>query len=168
MTNRFVQSAIPSLDVRNIDIFVPWSEGKTIAIMTNGVVKANGLATMGQGTAFEASRRCPGLALKLGTKLTDAGNHVHYFPEYRIVTFPTKDKWWGKSDLKLITRSAWELSDLVRKGKVPSPVWLPLPGCGVATGGLKWEEVRPIIEKTLLGFIVPVCKEMVGAEAPPA
>lgn len=168
MTDRFVQSAVPSLDVRNCDIWSAWAEGHTIAIMTNGMVKANGCATMGQGTAFEASRKFPELARALGTKLTAGGSHVYYFPEWRIVTFPTKDVFWKKASLQIITRSAWELSDAVRKGRIPSPVWLPLPGCGYHTGGLRWEEVRPIIEKTLLGYVVPVCKEMVGVEAPQA
>ena len=61
--------------------------------------------------------------------------------------------WAAKADLQLIERSAKELVELVNElsDKYPvlkqGPIAVPRPGCGA--GELKWEEVKPILERYL-------------------
>jgi hypothetical protein len=120
-------------------------------ITTNGVVKKNGEAVMGRGTAYQAKKRYPKIAYALGQFLNNHGNHVGEFifkdeetgDEVKLLTMPTKHHWIEGSDLVLIERSALELSSLPYSEKFV----LTKPGCG--NGGLDWCDVKLVIEKIL-------------------
>lgn len=117
----------------------------TIAITTNGVVNTQGYAVMGKGCALEAKTRYPGLPGILGGLINRQGNHVYYLA-FNIVSFPTKYHWKDKSDIELIKRSASELVQLTNGRGIKSVV-MPRPGCGA--GGLKWTDVKPVLEEIL-------------------
>lgn len=128
-------------------------------ITTNGTVKKNGEAVMGRGCALEARRRFPGLAAQLGEALSLHGNHVHVLRrrmnldnqtvEIPCMTFPVKHNWNDKADPVLIQQSANELVAFIDKQESwkPKTIVLPRPGCG--NGGLKWEDVQPILASIL-------------------
>lgn len=117
-----------------------------VVITTNGMVKLDGRAVMGRGVAYQALRLFPDIPVKFGKKLTEKGNHVHYFMDEALVTFPVKHMWWDKADLDLISRSADELVELA--GRLPGiDFFIPRPGCG--NGNLSWDDVKPIIKKKL-------------------
>lgn len=126
-----------------------------IVIPTNGFVKSNGRAVMGRGLAAQCANYYPDMPKRLGEHIEGNGNHVGEFwtirqynsPEHFIFTFPVKHKWWEDADLELIERSAKELAEMT-EGKIYR-VYLPLVGCG--NGRLKWEDVKPILQKYLLG-----------------
>ena len=64
-----------------------------ICITTNGFVKANGECVMGKGCAKEATRRWPGIAKILGSKLQEGTNIVHRLIQEEntiIASFPVK------------------------------------------------------------------------------
>ncbi len=112
-----------------------------IAITTNGLVTKGGSAVLGRGCASQAGKRFPGLAKRLGNRLSDEGNHVLYLGD-GLVTFPVEDSPWSAPDLRLISRSARELREMAdREGW--TMVVVPRPGCG--GGGLDWREVRPVV-----------------------
>lgn len=124
-----------------------WEFDGIIAITTNGFVKRVGTCVMGRGCAKQATIRFPGLPHKLGTRISAEGNHVFYFPEHRLITFPVKHTWWEVADLGLIERSARELLKLIEVKKIKEAVYLPRPGCG--NGRLKWEGVKKLLSPIL-------------------
>lgn len=148
-------------------------EGHYVAVTTNGVTKF-GLAVMGKGIALQAKNRFPDLPKKLGESLHATGNFPHIFPEYQIITLPTKTVWWLRSDIKLIAyscdfiskalnspREAWTLrseiplgclwDSVVQNTRLPlviDKLYMTRPGCG--NGHLDWEtDVKPVIKNIL-------------------
>ncbi len=124
-----------------------WDFDGIIAITTNGFVKRDRTCVMGRGCAREAAARFPELRYQLGTKISVQGNHVFYFPEYGLITFPVKHNWWEAADLDLIERSARELVKIIQVKKIKEAIYLPRPGCG--NGRLRWEEVKKILAPIL-------------------
>ena len=126
-------------------------------ITTNGAIRKDGQCVMGRGCAREAKDRIPGLALTLGKLINEQGNHVHRLgwepPEdlgARLYSFPVKHLWHQLADPVLIVRSSQELVEKTLQGwdKGYSPVIVtPRPGCG--NGGLRWDDVHPLIEPIL-------------------
>jgi hypothetical protein len=124
-----------------------------VVITTNGFVKENGEAVMGRGIAQQAAKEFRFLPISLGNRLTKHGNRVYLFEEYnrfwkkkRIITFPVKTDWRVRAHKDLIIKSTEQLVDLVDAVGFERIV-MPRPGCG--NGGLKWEDVKPIIEPYL-------------------
>jgi len=124
-----------------------WEFDGIIAITTNGFVKRNETCVMGRGCAREAAARFPTLPFELGRKIRSEGNHVFYFPEYGLITFPVKHNWWEAADLGLIERSARELLKIIEVKKIKEAIYLPRPGCG--NGRLKWEDVKKLLSPIL-------------------
>ena len=124
-----------------------WEFAGTIAITTNGFVKRDRTCVMGRGCARQAAERFPELPGKLASRISAEGNHVFYFPEHRLITFPVKHNWWEAADLGLIERSARELLKTIEVKKIKAAVYLPRPGCGNCR--LKWEAVKKLLSPIL-------------------
>lgn len=127
-----------------------YNKGYWVVITTNGNVKTNGEAVMGRGVALEAKNRLPHLANSLGRLLRERGNYPFIFPVSRILTFPVKHNWWEGASIKLIELSTVRLLSLIEADQVVPPVspfYMPRPGCGA--GGLKWRDVKSILEEYL-------------------
>ena len=146
------------------DLWSFWERGSWVVITTNGTLNSKGQAVMGRGVALEAKRRVPLLPQMLGHDLARNGLRVVHFYYLGIICFPTKGKDWRlPASLDLIERSAWSLAALVNRYplEITTPVYMVRPGCGV--GGLKWEDVRPIIAPVLDDRFIIVNK---GDETP--
>jgi len=89
-----------------------------------------------------AANRFPNLPSLLGAKLRASGNHVYYWPEFRIVTLPTKDAWTRPSTIGLIERTAREAVHLADHHGLTA-IFCPRLGCGL--GGLAWKDVAPVL-----------------------
>ncbi|KKN22085.1 hypothetical protein LCGC14_0918910 [marine sediment metagenome] len=126
------------------DIWGMRREGVCVCITTNGTVKSNGSAVMGRGVAAQAVREVQGIEKRIGEALRHQGNHLYMMGDY--CTFPVKHDWWNTANLQLIECSAKELAELAIQYPQMSFI-LPRPGCG--NGGLRWEDVKPIIEPIL-------------------
>jgi len=113
-------------------------------ITTNGFVKKNGECVMGRGCAKEARDKFPGFSKELGTRIKNEGNHVFVFNDQKLFTFPVKHNWWEIAGLDLIKRSVTELGWYVGAGNPKDTFLMPRPGCG--NGGLKWEDVKPLLQ----------------------
>lgn len=116
-------------------------------ITTNGTVKSNGECVMGRGCAAEAKARWPHLPRHLGRHIKAQGNRVFYFRaidgRYDLATFPVKHHWRERADLDLIAQSVEQLVEAVNSFSTARVIVLPRPGCG--NGGLRWEDVRPVV-----------------------
>lgn len=138
------------------DIFAQY-DADAICVTTNGVVKKNGELVMGRGIAQQFAERYPCLAQYLGEQVTRNGNHVCLGGvvagrgdkvALSILSFPTKEHWRDPSPMWLIERSAKELVAFAdRNSNTIQKIVLPRPGCGL--GGLKWEDVKKVIEPIL-------------------
>lgn len=125
-----------------------------VCITTNGYVNARGECVMGRGVAKQAKVRYPGLAKLIGSAIRSYGNHVQGFNltisgprDTWVFTFPTKHVWWRPSSLELIRQSATELvahANSLRR----ATFYLPRPGC--QNGGLRWADVKPVLEEVML------------------
>lgn len=118
-------------------------------VLTNMTV-ASGKLIMGGGQAREARTMYPNLPAYWGAlyaKLSPEALSACYVYDpselYVLVSFPTKRHPSEDSTLALIENSALALSYATDKWSWETVV-LPRPGCGL--GGLKWEEVRPVLE----------------------
>lgn len=127
-----------------------WSEKLSDAdarvIPTDGSV-VRGEAVMKSGYAKQAAVRYAGLAKELGTFIRLKGNHSHLFPEFRLITFPTKHDWFDDlSDPNLIYQSVDELVAItddygLTKIVIPTPITSPTDH--------PWLIIRPIFTERL-------------------
>ena len=66
-------------------------------------------------------------------------------PHY-IINFPTKDHWRGKSKIEFIEDGLDDLVKVIQDNNIRS-IAIPPLGCG--NGGLRWSDIRPLIEEKL-------------------
>lgn len=118
-------------------------------ITTNGTVKKNGECVMGRGCALEAKKKYPTLPKLLGQVIVGIGNEPFWFPlasaDAPLVTFPVKHNWHERADIELIKSSAEKIANM--RALEERTIVLPRPGCG--NGGLRWEDVKPVLEPIL-------------------
>jgi len=63
-----------------------------------------------------------------------------------IINFPTKHHWRDDSRIEDIKSGLLSLVEVIRRYEIQS-IAIPPLGCGL--GGLKWEEIRPLIEEAM-------------------
>lgn len=103
---------------------------------------------MGKGIAYQFKLRYPEnnrdyiKACKSG-KLHIGVIHYYFEDGVWIVNFPTKDKWREKSELYYIEIGLDRLVELIISEGIQS-IAIPPLGCG--NGGLKWNDVKKLIE----------------------
>jgi O-acetyl-ADP-ribose deacetylase (regulator of RNase III) len=133
----------------------------------------NTKGVMGKGVALQFKRAfpenykayraaCAAGNVQLGRMFVfDSGRMER--PRY-IINFPTKEHWRSRSRLSDIDTGLEDLRRVLTELKIES-VALPPLGCGL--GGLRWEDVRPRIERALGTLPVRVLVyEPHGAPAP--
>jgi len=133
-----------------------WAYEKTHALVipTNIGWKAKDQSNvMGRGLAQQAAKKYPDFQLWFGRECAARreATPVLLYPDAHLIAFPVKPlnpdapwmSWKSKADLKLIERSAKQLSEL----KVDRPVAVSMVGCG--NGGLDMADVRPILDRYL-------------------
>ena len=113
----------------------------------------NCVGVMGKGVAAEFKKRFPGNFEKYAAACSE--NKVkpgkmfifktgQMFPSY-IVNFPTKQHWRGGSRMEYVEDGLKDLITKIKRRPIRS-IAIPPLGCGF--GGLKWSEVRPLIERS--------------------
>jgi len=127
------------------DLFQSQADALVNTVNTQGV--------MGKGLAYEFKKRFPenyrfylqacqeGRA-RIGKMLVFPTGQL--LPQY-IINFPTKRHWREKSKLEYIQDGLRDLVQVVQQLGIRS-IAIPPLGCG--HGGLRWEEVKPLIEQT--------------------
>jgi O-acetyl-ADP-ribose deacetylase (regulator of RNase III) len=139
-----------------------------ICITTNGQYTKDGRAAMGGGCAGECARRWPETAVRLGKCLKNFATNVPFVigavdangkyiePTMKIIkdekfkclilSFPTIHNIMDGADLELIKQSAAELIVLVNRFQLRG---IAIPRMGVGIGGLKWSDVKTVVEPML-------------------
>jgi O-acetyl-ADP-ribose deacetylase (regulator of RNase III) len=118
----------------------------------------NTVGVMGKGVALqfkryfpemftEYQRLCEEEQIKVGVL------HVFRTPNKQVLNFPTKEHWRRPSKIEYIERGLETFARNYRDIGVTSIAFPPL-GCG--NGELKWDEVRPIMEKFLFELPIPI------------
>ena len=156
------------------DIFK--TECDIICITTNGFVKTNGDAVMGNGVANQLKKYIPDAEERLGRILRRLGNVVWRIGDINgipVLSFPVKpyaidydpscvvkhivnkfkkgDKvpgWAAKADIEIIKNSAYMLRDYVEE-HYPNATRILLPRPGAGAGELPWEETKEVLSKIL-------------------
>lgn len=130
------------------DLWRFWHKGNWVVIPTNGEIDSHGLAVMGAGVALRASKEILEMPELLALYLREYGNVPGLFYNYRVISFPTKNKWREKSNIDLIESSAIDLVSLVSiyaNTYEIGNIYLPRVGCGL--GQLSWDIVKPVLGK---------------------
>lgn len=139
-----------------------------ICITTNGETRANGRAVMGRGNAKFARDNFENIDAKLGNYLKCYGNRCFNLGVYRyknkeftIASFPTKRYWRYKSDPNLIEKSAIQIVEMANKFDWKR-TYVPITGCG--NGGLKWSQVKGLLQVLDDRFVIYSLDEKLFAE----
>ncbi|GAA3724368.1 hypothetical protein GCM10022225_01570 [Plantactinospora mayteni] len=122
----------------NVDALV--NAVNTVGVMGKGLALAFKRAYPANFAAYRAA--CASDALRIGTVWV----HDNAVPGPRryIINFPTKRHWRSRSRLPDIAAGLDSLVEVVAERAVGS-VAVPALGCG--NGGLRWSDVRPLIER---------------------
>ncbi len=144
----------PNLYIVEGDMFDSDLQTLTISVNTVGV--------MGKGLASRFKYMYPGAFLVyqevVRRKVLRPGRPYLYKPESHngerwFLFFPTKRHWRERSDVKMICEGLrWFVENYEREGV--KSVAFPALGCGL--GGLRWEQVGPIMVNYLKGIGIPV------------
>lgn len=110
----------------------------TVGVMGKGVALQFKQAFPANFAAYE--KACRKGEVSLGKMLAF---HTGKFQPRLIINFPTKGHWRNNSRLEDIHSGLDDLVRVVQQERIDS-IALPPLGCGL--GGLRWEEVRPLIE----------------------
>lgn len=89
-------------------------------------------------------RACDEGAVKVGRMFVWSAGALGADGPRFIINFPTKEHWRSRSKLSYIRAG---LDDLVRQLKELSITSVAVPPLGCGHGGLRWEDVRPLIEQ---------------------
>lgn len=130
--------------------------GNMLEAETEALVNTvNTVGVMGKGIALQFKERfpmnfkiykaaCKKGEMLVGKMLVVKENTLN--GEKLIINFPTKTEWFKKSEYSYIEDGLKDLANVIEKYKIKS-IAIPPLGCG--NGGLKWEKVKPMMEKYL-------------------
>lgn len=133
----------------------------TVGVMGKGLALQFKKAFPANCKAYEAAAKAG--EVKIGKMFVfEAGGIV--LPRY-IINFPTKKHWRSPSKLEYIEQGLADLTKIIRDLKIRS---IAIPPLGAGLGGLRWNDVRPLIERGLkdLSDVGVVVFEPKGAPAP--
>ncbi len=128
-----------------------------LVITTNLGWNKRGENVMGAGLALQAKTRYPDLPRLYGEFCQHRRVQLAFFPQYRLIMFPTKTlnpdephlSWKQNSSLGLIEQCLPELQRFAENPPdAPAPIMVPLLGC--SNGGLDPKVVVPLMERYLV------------------
>lgn len=135
---------------------ITYTTGNLLEAPVEAVVNTvNTVGVMGKGIALMFKERFPEAFLEYKAACKNEEVQVgqmllSYNPEFTgpryIIHFPTKKHWRNPTQLEWVESGLVALKELILKEKMKS-VAIPPLGCG--NGGLKWEQVKPMIEAEL-------------------
>lgn len=135
------------------------NERDVICVNTNGTVKKDGMAMMGQGIAKFVRDTFQNIDAKLGRYIKEYGNRVFNLGTQNyegkpviIFSFPHKADMCSAVDVELIKKSVGELVALCDKFNLKGKIYLPAPS--VVTGKATWEKVKPALAALDDRFVV--------------
>jgi len=130
--------------------------GNMLEAETEALVNTvNTVGVMGKGIALQFKERfpmsfkiyadaCKKGEMQVGKMLIVKENTIN--GEKLIINFPTKTEWFKKSQYSYIEDGLKDLVKVIEEYQIKS-IAIPPLGCG--NGGLKWEKVKPMMDKYL-------------------
>lgn len=130
--------------------------GNLLEAQTDALVNTvNTVGVMGKGIALQFKERfpvnfkiyadaCKKGEMQVGKMLVVKEQTLQ--GEKIIINFPTKKEWFKKSQYSYIEEGLKDLAKVIEENKINS-IAIPPLGCG--NGGLKWEKVKPMLDKYL-------------------
>ena len=106
---------------------------------------------MGKGLALEVKQRFPKVFAKYQRLCKKGGVRIGRLQLVReldkwVLNFPTKNHWRGKSSVSFIEAGLKNFKATYRRRGITS-IAFPALGCG--SGGLRWDEVQPVMQNYL-------------------
>ncbi len=102
--------------------------------------------------ARQAAEKIPGLA-KLYAEQADP---LVIAGKSRLILFPTRPSLSAPADLSLIERNLGRIREAIDSGRIQGQIAMPQIGTG--EGGLRWEQVQPVVTKHLAGKNIVLVK----------
>lgn len=130
--------------------------GNLLEAQTEALVNTvNTVGVMGKGIALQFKERfpvnfkvyadaCKKGEMQVGKMLLVKEHTLN--GEKIVINFPTKTEWFRKSQYSYVEEGLKDLANVIAKHKIKS-IAIPPLGCG--NGGLKWEKVKPLMDKYL-------------------
>jgi O-acetyl-ADP-ribose deacetylase (regulator of RNase III) len=161
-----------SMEVIEGDLWSEVGKADLILFTANADLDRNGELVMGRGAALEAKRRWPSLARELAEATGGKRDYglawargLKTGSKTKLGCLQVKRAWRDPADLKLIDWSAGKLAAALERW-LGNPehagqefrVAINYPGIGQGTGGLREEDVRPILERHFKDLPVVVYK----------
>lgn len=118
----------------------------------------NTVGVMGKGVALEFKGRYPEMFRRY-VHFCESGDlqtgklYLYTGPDKWVLNFPTKQDWRGPSKMEWIEVGLRKFVAVYELRGITS-VAFPQLGCG--SGGLCWEDVRPLMERHLKPLPIPV------------
>jgi len=114
----------------------------------------NCFGVMGAGIALEFKLRYPDMFLKYeemckNNEYKVGRPRLYSSKENRILNFPTKNHWRAPSKIEWIEEGLRYFAYNYKKVGIKS---IAFPKLGTSNGGLKWEDVKPLMERYLLNL----------------
>lgn len=111
----------------------------------------NCFGVMGAGVALEFKLRYPEMFIQYEQMCKDKKYKVgrprlHSVDGIQILNFPTKNHWKNPSKIEWIEEGLRYFADNYKKVNITS---IAFPKLGTSNGGLKWDDVKPLMEKYL-------------------
>lgn len=111
----------------------------------------NTVGVMGKGIALSFKKRYPGMFEAYRTacekhQLVIGKLMLYYAPDHWILLFPTKMNWRNPSKIEYLEEGLKKFVNTYAEKRIMS-IAFPKLGCG--NGDLRWDDVRPIMEKYL-------------------
>ena len=128
------------------------SEAQTLVNTVNCV------GVMGKGIALEFKKRYPDMFKSYKSicdkKLLRPGTlQLYKKSDQWILNFPTKDHWRNKSKMQWLEDGLSKFRETYKEKGISS---IAFPKLGCSNGGLKWEEVKPLMEKYLTDLDIKI------------
>lgn len=131
---------------------IKYTSGNILEAKTKAIVNTvNCEGFMGKGIAYQFKLRYPEnneeYVKKCNANQFNIGDILMFEEDGKIImNFPTKDKWRKKSEYAFIEKGLLTLKKLLIENNIES-ISIPPLGCG--NGGLKWANVKKLIEDEL-------------------
>lgn len=118
----------------------------------------NTVGVMGKGLALSFKRRYPEMFERYRKicdehKLTIGKLFIWYGQDHWVLNFPTKENWRNPSKLSYIENGLKTFCRIYANYNITS-IAFPKLGCG--NGDLKWDDVKPLMEKYLKDLPIDV------------
>ena len=142
---------------------IRYDDGTVFNVGTEAVVNAvNCVGVMGTGLALEFRLRFPEMFIEYERRVEDSSlalGKLHYYQDssgITIVNFPTKNHFRAPSRLEWIERGLQNFVETYDKWGFTS---IAFPSLGTGYGGLRWQDVQPLMECYLrdLNLDVVIC-----------